>query len=105
MTRIVRSTLGSKGQITVPKVVRERLRAVQGGQLEFVLDDDTVTLRAVTLADDPLQAWFGVAPLPEGQTVNAWIREMRDQEEDEAARPAQSGQRIISLRPGEPIEL
>ncbi|WP_420595183.1 AbrB/MazE/SpoVT family DNA-binding domain-containing protein [Deinococcus sp.] len=104
MTRIVRSTLGSKGQITVPKVVRERLRAVQGGQLEFVLDDDTVTLRAVTLADDPLQAWFGVAPLPEDQTVNTWIREMRDQE-DEAARLAQSGQRIISLRPGEPIKL
>ena len=105
MTRIVRSTLGSKGQITVPKVVRERLRAVQGGQLEFVLDDDTVTLRAVTLADDPLQAWFGVAPLPEDQTVNTWIREMRDQEEDATPHAAAAGQRIIPVRPGEPIEL
>ena len=34
------STLTSKGQITLPKVVRERLKVVPGDTVEFILDSE-----------------------------------------------------------------
>jgi AbrB family looped-hinge helix DNA binding protein len=34
------STLTSKGQITLPRSVRERLRLVTGDLVDFVIDDD-----------------------------------------------------------------
>lgn len=105
MTRTVRSTLSSKGQITVPKLVRDRLKAIQGTQLEFVLDDGSVTVRVASTPAEPLQAWFGIAPLPEDQTVSGWIREMREPESEAPASSAQPEQRVLFVRPGDPILL
>ena len=34
------STLTSKGQVTVPKAIRDRLSLVEGEVLEFTVDDD-----------------------------------------------------------------
>lgn len=39
------STLTSKGQITLPRVVRERLGVKQGDRVEFSVDGDRVSLR------------------------------------------------------------
>ena len=33
------ATVTSKGQITLPKTIREHLHVVQGDQLEFIVDD------------------------------------------------------------------
>ena len=104
MEQIIRSTVTSKGQITLPKVVRERLRVAQGEQIEFVVDGDTITVRHATPLNNPFAAWLGIAPLPAGQTVDGLIREMRD--EDTALDPAREGgpgARFVYLRPGEPI--
>jgi AbrB family looped-hinge helix DNA binding protein len=44
------STVTSKGQITVPKAVRERLALRPGDRLSFVIHDDgTVTIEAETV--------------------------------------------------------
>ena len=44
------ATLSSKGQITLPKVVRERLRVDTGDQVDFLLNDrGDVVVRAATL--------------------------------------------------------
>jgi AbrB family looped-hinge helix DNA binding protein len=44
------STVTSKGQITVPKAVRERLALQPGDRLSFVIHDDgTVTVEAETV--------------------------------------------------------
>ena len=43
-------TITSKGQITVPKAVRERLALQPGDRLSFVIHDDgTVTVEAETV--------------------------------------------------------
>lgn len=104
MERIIRSTITSKGQITLPKAVRERLRVGEGEQIEFVVEDDTITVRSVTPPKNPFAEWLGIAPLPEGQTVNGLIREMRDGDEGaDLARGGGPGARIVYLRTGEPI--
>lgn len=44
------ATLTSKGQITLPKTVRERLRVDTGDQVDFVVNDrGDVVVRAATL--------------------------------------------------------
>jgi antitoxin PrlF len=47
------ATLTSKGQITIPKTVREALKLDVGGKVEFfVLEDGDVLLHPVTKAVD-----------------------------------------------------
>jgi antitoxin PrlF len=42
------ASLTSKGQITVPKAIRERLKVATGDRLDFVIEDDRVVVRAGT---------------------------------------------------------
>jgi AbrB family looped-hinge helix DNA binding protein len=52
------STLTSKGQITIPKAVRERLNLEPGDKVYFdVRDDGTVLLMA---RNEPLENLFGL---------------------------------------------
>jgi AbrB family looped-hinge helix DNA binding protein len=43
------ASLTSKGQITIPKVIRELLQIKTGDRVEFVVDGDLVVLRPGTL--------------------------------------------------------
>jgi len=44
------STITSKGQVTIPKRIRDVLRLKPGDQVDFVVEDDgRVVLRAATL--------------------------------------------------------
>jgi antitoxin PrlF len=43
---VVRATLTSKGQLTVPKDVRERLNLKSGDRVVFEFEGDSVRLRA-----------------------------------------------------------
>jgi antitoxin PrlF len=43
------ASLTSKGQITIPKVIRELLQVKTGDRVEFVVDGDHVVLRPGTL--------------------------------------------------------
>ena len=63
-----RSTLTSKGQITLPKAVREALAVHPGDTLSFLIHDDgTVTVEADTL--DLLELRGAVKPARRGVTV------------------------------------
>ena len=44
------ATLTSKGQVTIPKPVREKLHLSTGAKIEFIIGDDgsTVLLRPIT---------------------------------------------------------
>lgn len=99
MTRIIRSTVTSKGQITLPKAVRDHLHATQGTQLEFVLDGDSVTVRNSEPNLNAWQEWLGAVPLPDGQTVEDFMNDIRDRESRPPPIPNPPEQRIIYILP------
>ena len=71
------ATVTSKGQITLPKPIRDRLRLAAGDRVDFVVKDDgTVVLRAVTVDVRDLRGFLqrkGLKPLSV-EAMNAVIR-------------------------------
>lgn len=53
----------TKGQVTIPKEIRDRLGIEPGSEVDFVVSGDVVTL--VTLEDDEAQ-------LRRAKAINAW---------------------------------
>ncbi|GMA13947.1 AbrB/MazE/SpoVT family DNA-binding domain-containing protein [Deinococcus metallilatus] len=94
------ATISSKGQVVLPREVRERLGVGQGDEVEFVMDDQGVHVRPKRDGDNPFLAWVGAAPLPAGQTTEDFIRETRHEGmSDEELRILRSGPgaRVIAL--------
>lgn len=70
------SRLTSKGQVTIPKPVRERLGIRPGDEVEFVECDDGVRVRR-KLRDNPLEQWRGYLKHLAGQDIDALIDDWR----------------------------
>lgn len=72
-----RATLTSKGQVTVPKEIRDLLRLGTGDRVDFVVKEDgTVVLRPATVHVRELRGFLhrkGMKPLSVEQ-MNAVIR-------------------------------
>lgn len=52
---MTQATLTSKGQITIPKAIRDKLRLSAGEKVDFILtENDTVILRPITRKVDDL---------------------------------------------------
>lgn len=70
------ATITSKGQTTIPKAVRERLRLKAGDRVEFILQPDgTALMVPATLSLDDLE---GMLPPPKRPvTVEAMDRAIR----------------------------
>ncbi|GBF04095.1 transcriptional regulator, AbrB family [Deinococcus aerius] len=79
----MRTTLTSKGQLTLPAEIRKRLRLKQGTQFEVTTNEQgQVVMTPVVEPDDPFAAWVGVLePLPEGMSSAEFIRELRTGDE------------------------
>ena len=71
------ATLTSKGQLTLPKLIRDRLRLAAGDRVDFVVKNDgTVVLRPVTAYVRELKGLLhrkGLKPLSV-EEMNAVIR-------------------------------
>lgn len=67
--------ISSKGQITIPLDVRERLGLVPGTQVEFVVRDAEVVLRKGGEGGDPVDRVYGVIDL--GRSVDRILEELR----------------------------
>lgn len=67
----------SKGQVTIPKAVRDKLGVRPGDEIEFVEEDGAVLVRRRI---DPavFDKWRGFLRDLEGKDVDELIREMRD---------------------------
>jgi AbrB family looped-hinge helix DNA binding protein len=82
---IHRTTLTSKGQITIPIDVRKRLGLRQGDQIEFDTSHGETVIRPVRKETNPFAKWRGAATsaFPGGmKEINHWIRDMRGPRED-----------------------
>ena len=77
------STVSSKGQITVPLEIRNRLGLKAGDRVEFVLEASRTTIRPARAPENPFLKYAGALPAFSGvRQVNAWLRRLR---EDDAA--------------------
>ncbi len=71
----MRSTVSSKGQITVPIEVRKRLGLVPGTPVEFELKEEGVLLRKGASGSHPVDIVWATLPL--GRPVDEILDEMR----------------------------
>jgi antitoxin PrlF len=69
--------LSEKGQITIPKSVREKLGLLPGAVLEFqALNGKLVASKKV--AHDVFTKWRGRGNLPKNLSVDAYLKRTRD---------------------------
>lgn len=80
----VEVTVSSKGQVTIPQEVRQRLGLQQGDKVEFVIENGVTILRPARSSENPFVAYAGALGSFNGvEAVNAWVRDARD---DDATR-------------------
>ena len=73
------ATMTSKGQITVPRAFRERMKIVAGDRVVFEEKDGQVLVSAVH-DEDPFEEFRGIGILETGMGKKAalqWIRDVR----------------------------
>ncbi|MGH9319634.1 MAG: AbrB/MazE/SpoVT family DNA-binding domain-containing protein [Vicinamibacteria bacterium] len=76
----MKATLTSKGQITIPAKLRERLGLKPGQQLDF--DEDAPFLKAVPVFDErEMRSVIGSAKGRLGRTSREWLDETRGRAE------------------------
>lgn len=76
-------TISSKGQITVPLEVRNRLGLKEGDRIEFVAQDGAVLIRPARVVANPFEAWAGRLDIFPGgaEQIRQWIGELRDEDQ------------------------
>ena len=78
------STISSKGQITVPLEIRNRLGLKEGDRVEFVVEDDRTTIRPARGPENPFLKYVGALPaFSDAHEINTWVRSLRDEEPEE----------------------
>ena len=90
------ATISSKGQLTLPKEVRERLGVDKGDEVEFTLDDQGIHLRPRRQGDNPFLVWL--EQRPESAEFSSELSDARHAGLDETERAllqAGPGARIV----------
>jgi AbrB family looped-hinge helix DNA binding protein len=79
------STISSKGQITVPQEIRNRLGLVTGDRVEFVVEGEQTVIRPWRPVANPFEKYAGIlGTFPGGRPeISAWLRDLRDDEDDQ----------------------
>jgi len=70
-------TLGERGQVTIPKAIRDRFGLHKGARLEFEVTAAGITMRRQRTARDPV--WHVFGKLNKGVDTDQFIRELRDE--------------------------
>ena len=72
----MKTTVSEKGQITIPKAIRDKLGLRPG----TVLDFDAIEGKLIGVKkeqDDRIGKWLGKGPLPGGLAVDDYLRRVR----------------------------
>ena len=77
------SPISTKGQVTVPQEIRNRLGVDAGDRIEFVIEGDQTVIRPSREDDNPFAKYRGIlGPFPGGEEgIKAWIDDMRSDED------------------------
>ena len=70
------AVLSEKGQITIPKALRDQLGLVPGTVLEFAAEGGRLVARK-ELAHDPFARWRGKGRLPVGKSTDEYLARIR----------------------------
>ncbi len=82
------STISSKGQITVPLEVRDRLGVKGGDRVEFVFEDGRAVLRPARRETNVFEQYIGTAP------VFSRVKEINDRVRDLSAAEYEAAQKV-----------
>jgi AbrB family looped-hinge helix DNA binding protein len=78
------STISSKGQITIPLEIRQRLGVKPGDRVRFDFDKGLTILRPACLEENPFEQFAGSLPAFNSiEESNAWLRDMRGHDPEE----------------------
>jgi antitoxin PrlF len=100
---LAKSKISSKGQITLPIEIRERLGVKAGGSVKFVVDESGYTVvLPVREEENPFEKWIGAAPPMSDfgyEDSVAWVRDIRDDEyEAEQTRMRREAEKLAKSR-------
>ncbi|MGO9648608.1 Transcriptional regulator, AbrB family [Candidatus Sulfotelmatobacter sp. SbA7] len=77
------STISTKGQVTVPQEIRNRLGLAAGDRVEFVVEGERTVIRPSRSVNAFAKFKGALKTFPGGKReINAWIRELRDDDSD-----------------------
>jgi len=65
--------LSEKGQVTIPKAIRDSLGLEAGSVLEFTEEEGHILVRKV-VQENPISIWRGRGALPIGRSVNEYLK-------------------------------
>jgi AbrB family looped-hinge helix DNA binding protein len=65
--------VSEKGQVTIPKEIRDRLGLDAGAILDFTEESGRIVVKKV-LSTDPISKWHGRGRLPRSQSVDDYLR-------------------------------
>lgn len=74
---MAKATVTAKGQVTIPKAVRERMGLRVGDKVDFVVDRGEYRLRK-HVGPNPLKPYRGYLKELAGRDPDQIVREMRD---------------------------
>lgn len=67
------AVLSEKGQVTIPKAIRDDLGLMPGSVLDFTEDEGRIIVTKI-VEENPISAWRGRGRLPVGKTVAEYLR-------------------------------
>ena len=70
------SILSEKGQVTIPKRLREDLGLVPGTVLDFTEEDGRLVARRIG-GENPIRKWRGRGQLPHSKSVDSYLKKTR----------------------------
>ncbi len=71
------SSVSEKGQVTIPKAVRDRLGLRPGTAIEFRAEDGKL-VGTKAVSEDVFRKWRGRGRLPAGLSVDEYLHRARD---------------------------
>ena len=75
------AVVSEKGQVTIPKQIRDRLGLTPGTVLRFHAEEGKL-VGIKSVPEDVFKKWRGRGRLPRGMDVNAYLRRARGSDAD-----------------------